>query len=79
MFIFINFVVINQFSVVSLFPYSVKLFSRTKKAMSGKMSFRESLRTRLNMIDPSVSQIQEFIRSKPPTFSDHVKLVHYFY
>uniref|UniRef100_A0A0V0GCN1 Phosphoserine phosphatase n=1 Tax=Triatoma dimidiata TaxID=72491 RepID=A0A0V0GCN1_TRIDM len=45
----------------------------TKKAMSGKMSFRESLRTRLNMIEPTVSQVQEFIRTKPPTFSDHVK------
>ena len=46
---------------------------RTSAAMSGKMSFRESLSTRLNLIRPSMQQVQEFIRSKPPTLSINIK------
>uniref|UniRef100_A0A0K8SQR0 Phosphoserine phosphatase n=1 Tax=Lygus hesperus TaxID=30085 RepID=A0A0K8SQR0_LYGHE len=45
----------------------------TKKAMGGAMSFRESLSMRLGIIRPTMSQIQEFIRSHPPTLSNHVK------
>ncbi|CAH1404692.1 unnamed protein product [Nezara viridula] len=47
--------------------------SMTSAAMSGKMSFRESLSTRLNLIQPSMQQVQEFIRSKPPTLSVNIK------
>ncbi|KAK9497027.1 hypothetical protein O3M35_012819 [Rhynocoris fuscipes] len=45
----------------------------TKKAMSGAMSFRESLRIRLGIINPTVSQVQEFIATRPPTLSDRVR------
>ena len=34
---------------------------RTKKAMGGSVTFRESLRIRLNMIKPTRQQLQHFI------------------
>ena len=37
---------------------------RTKKAMGGSVTFRESLRMRLNMIKPSRQQLQDFIESQ---------------
>lgn len=36
----------------------------TKKAMGGSITFRDSLRTRLNMIKPRKQQLQDFIESQ---------------
>ncbi|XP_066902402.1 phosphoserine phosphatase-like [Halyomorpha halys] len=44
----------------------------TSAAMSGKLSFRGSLSTRLNLIQPSMQQVQEFIRSQPPSLSVNI-------
>lgn len=60
-------------SVVISILIRLFFFFRTSAAMSGKMSFRESLSTRLNLIQPSMQQVQEFIRSKPPTLSVNIK------
>lgn len=47
-----------KFLCIVLFLY------RTKKAMGGSVTFRESLRMRLNMIKPSRQQLQDFIESQ---------------
>ena len=38
---------------------------RTLKAMGGSLSFNEALRTRLNIINPHRTQIEEFLSSQP--------------
>lgn len=45
----------------------------TVATMGGKMEFRESLTTRLGMIHPTMHQVQEFIRLKPPSLSTNIK------
>lgn len=38
----------------------------TKKAMQGNMTFQQSLNVRLNIIQPSLGQVKEFIKKHPP-------------
>jgi len=45
----------------------------TNKAMSGGMTFREALHIRLNIIQPSLTQIKHFIRSHPYTLTPGIK------
>ncbi|KAL1132058.1 hypothetical protein AAG570_010016 [Ranatra chinensis] len=45
----------------------------TKEAMRGSMDFREALTARLNIIRPSMAQIRDFIRTRPPRLSSGVK------
>ncbi|XP_014254272.1 phosphoserine phosphatase [Cimex lectularius] len=52
---------------------STEVKELTKKAMGGSMSFRDSLSMRLNIIRPSMSTIQDFIRTHPPTLSPNLK------
>ena len=47
----------------------------TMKAMGGSMRFRDSLTTRLNIIKPSVTQLQNFLTQHGVHFSDGVKYV----
>ncbi|XP_030747197.1 phosphoserine phosphatase [Sitophilus oryzae] len=47
--------------------------SLTAKAMGGSMTFQESLQLRLNIIQPSLSQVKDFIRSQPPTLTPGIK------
>lgn len=50
-----------------------KLTFRTSKAMSGSMTFQESLKIRLDIIKPSLQQMKDFIRTKPPNLTPGVK------
>ncbi|XP_076257391.1 phosphoserine phosphatase isoform X2 [Rhynchophorus ferrugineus] len=45
----------------------------TSKAMTGLMTFEESLQLRLDIIQPSLSQVNDFIRTQPPTLTPGVK------
>lgn len=45
----------------------------TRKAMSGKMTFQEALKIRLDLIQPSLTQVRDFIRTKLPTLTPGVK------
>jgi len=45
----------------------------TNQAMGGTMTFQESLRIRLDIITPSLAQIKDFIRMKPPTLTPGIK------
>ncbi|KAK0160471.1 hypothetical protein PV328_007879 [Microctonus aethiopoides] len=45
----------------------------TKKAMQGNMTFQQSLSVRLNIIQPRLEQIKEFIRTHPPKFTTGIK------
>ncbi|CAG9822973.1 unnamed protein product [Phaedon cochleariae] len=45
----------------------------TTQAMSGTMTFQESLRVRLDIIQPSLSQLKEFIRTKPATLTPGIR------
>lgn len=46
---------------------------RTKEAMGGSMTFQEALRRRLDIINPTQTQISEFLQSRPCTLSPGVK------
>ncbi|ESO90563.1 hypothetical protein LOTGIDRAFT_164153 [Lottia gigantea] len=45
----------------------------TKKAMGGGVSFREALRSRLNIINPSKDTLNSFIKSHDPALSPRFK------
>ncbi|XP_066146346.1 phosphoserine phosphatase-like [Euwallacea fornicatus] len=45
----------------------------TSQAMSGSMTFQEALKLRLNIIQPTIGQVQDFIRMYPPTLTPGVK------
>ncbi|KAK9737282.1 hypothetical protein QE152_g10833 [Popillia japonica] len=45
----------------------------TKKAMVGTMTFQEALKLRLNIIQPTLQQVRQFIQTKPPTLSPGIK------
>ncbi|KAJ3657423.1 hypothetical protein Zmor_009226 [Zophobas morio] len=45
----------------------------TAKAMSGSMTFQESLKVRLGIIQPTLTQIRDFVKIKPPTLTPGVK------
>lgn len=45
----------------------------TKEAMKGSMTFQDALRLRLNIIQPSQRQIQDFLKSHPSTLSPGIK------
>lgn len=47
----------------------------TKKAMSGKMTFEESLKIRLEIIQPSMTQLRDFVRTRPPTLTPGIKKI----
>lgn len=53
----------------------LKNYFRTAKAMTGTMTFQEALKLRLDIIKPSLSQVKEFIRTRPPTLTPGVKCV----
>ncbi|KAB0799978.1 hypothetical protein PPYR_07858 [Photinus pyralis] len=52
----------------------------TSKAMGGKMTFEEALKLRLDLLQPSLTQIDAFIRDKPATLTpgieDLVQMLH---
>ncbi|KAK7791061.1 hypothetical protein R5R35_007152 [Gryllus longicercus] len=45
----------------------------TQEAMNGNMDFRESFRRRLEIIRPQMSQIRDFIKTKPPRLTPGIK------
>ncbi|XP_015600682.1 phosphoserine phosphatase isoform X2 [Cephus cinctus] len=45
----------------------------TKAAMQGNMTFQQSLSVRLNIIQPSLTQVKEFLRTHPPTLTPGIK------
>ncbi|CAG9857332.1 unnamed protein product [Phyllotreta striolata] len=45
----------------------------TGMAMSGNMTFRESLKRRLDILRPSQLDIKEFLKTKPPTLTPGIK------
>ncbi|KRT79466.1 hydrolase [Oryctes borbonicus] len=45
----------------------------TKRAMVGVMTFQEALKLRLDIIQPTLSQLRQFIQTKPPTLSPGIK------
>ncbi|XP_018333970.1 phosphoserine phosphatase [Agrilus planipennis] len=45
----------------------------TREAMSGDMTFRQSLNIRLNILQPTLVQIRDFVRTKPPTLTPGIK------
>ncbi|KAF5289106.1 hypothetical protein FQA39_LY15208 [Lamprigera yunnana] len=45
----------------------------TSKAMCGKITFQQSLKLRLDILQPSVAQVSDFISNKPPTLSPGIK------
>ncbi|XP_055845013.1 phosphoserine phosphatase [Episyrphus balteatus] len=45
----------------------------TKEAMGGSMTFQDALRIRLNIIRPSQSQVEEFIKVRPSKLTEGVK------
>jgi phosphoserine phosphatase len=47
--------------------------SLTAKAMTGSMTFQESLKLRLGIIQPTLTQIRDFVTTKPPTLTPGVK------
>nr|CAD7438516.1 unnamed protein product [Timema bartmani] len=45
----------------------------TKEAMKGKINFKQAFSRRLDIIQPSMSQIREFIRTRPSKLSPGIK------
>ncbi|KAJ8967861.1 hypothetical protein NQ317_017628 [Molorchus minor] len=45
----------------------------TTRAMTGNMTFQQALTLRLGIIQPSLSQLKEFIKIKPPTLTPGIK------
>ncbi|XP_033329629.1 phosphoserine phosphatase [Megalopta genalis] len=45
----------------------------TKRAMQGHTTFRQSLTNRLNIINPSLTQIEQFLSSHPPKLSPGIE------
>ncbi|CAG0905527.1 unnamed protein product [Cyprideis torosa] len=45
----------------------------TSQAMGGALDFRDALRLRLNLIKPSLKDVNDFMRLKPPALSPGVK------
>jgi len=45
----------------------------TRKAMNGGVTFREALRARLDLIQPSIFQMQAYIRNNPPRLTPGIK------
>ncbi|XP_044255109.1 phosphoserine phosphatase [Tribolium madens] len=45
----------------------------TTKAMTGTMTFQESLKMRLDIIQPTLTQIRDFLKTRPPTLTPGVK------
>lgn len=41
--------------------------------MTGSMTFQEALKLRLDIIQPTLSQVREFIKTKPPTLTPGIK------
>jgi len=48
-------------------------FFRTKQAMQGDMTFQQSLSIRLGIINPSLSQVKEFLDIHHPKLSNGIK------
>lgn len=55
------------------YSFIVRTCSRTAKAMTGNMTFQEALKLRLDIIQPSLSQVRDFIKISPPTLTPGVK------
>uniref|UniRef100_A0A1B6I462 Phosphoserine phosphatase n=2 Tax=Homalodisca liturata TaxID=320908 RepID=A0A1B6I462_9HEMI len=45
----------------------------TRNAMGGSMGFREALTARLNIIRPTMTQVRDFIRTRPPRLTPGIK------
>ncbi|XP_065335814.1 phosphoserine phosphatase [Cloeon dipterum] len=45
----------------------------TKEAMTGKLEFKEALRQRLGIIRPSLNQMRDLIRTRPPNLTPGVR------
>ncbi|XP_015436779.1 PREDICTED: phosphoserine phosphatase isoform X2 [Dufourea novaeangliae] len=52
--------------------HSVEKERRTRQAMQGHATFRESLTKRLKIINPSFNQVKQFLLSHPPKLSPGV-------
>lgn len=48
-------------------------FYRTKEAMQGSISFQQAFARRLEIINPQMNQIRDFIRTKPPRLTPGIK------
>ena len=62
-------------SLKSHYVCFVMIFSRTSRAMSGSVRYRESLASRLEIMQPSLSQVQEFLKAHPPQFTPGMQWV----
>ncbi|XP_059482321.1 phosphoserine phosphatase [Neocloeon triangulifer] len=45
----------------------------TKEAMTGKMEFKEALRKRLSIIRPTLNQMRDLIRTRPPKLTPGIR------
>ncbi|CAH1098656.1 unnamed protein product [Psylliodes chrysocephalus] len=45
----------------------------TAKAMGGNMTFQESLKLRLNILKPSLTEVKEFLKIRPPTLTPGIR------
>lgn len=50
-------------------------FFRTNQAMSGSMTFRQSLTARLEIIQPTLQQIENFVNQHPAPLTPKIKYV----
>jgi len=50
-----------------------QVFSLTRQAMGGSMSFRHSLTTSLNLIRPSLQDIHGYVEAHPPQLTDGIE------
>ncbi|KAJ8949868.1 hypothetical protein NQ318_010502 [Aromia moschata] len=50
-----------------------EVINLTVRAMTGNMTFQESLKLRLDIIQPSLTQVKEFLKIRPPTLTPGIK------
>jgi len=48
-------------------------FFRTKQAMQGDMTFQQSLSMRLGIINPSLTQVKQFLNTHQPSLTAGIK------
>lgn len=48
----------------------------TKEAMKGNTDFRDALRIRLGIINPTQDQLHEFVRLQPPTLTPGIRYIY---
>ena len=69
---------VNVFFVVhSMYRtiFAIAVREMTMNAMGGNVTFRKALQDRLSLINPSQSQIKEFIAQHPPHLTPGIKVL----